>query len=48
MIGIVKCEYGFMNLYINGVCVASTSTIAGIKHAVKRYNLQGYTMIAAE
>ena len=42
MIGTVKIEFGFMNLYINDVCVASTSTIAGIRHAVKRYNLQGY------
>ena len=42
MIGIVKNEFGFMNLYIDGVCVVSTSTIAGIRHAVKRYNLQGY------
>lgn len=42
MIGTVKIEFGFMNLYINDVCVVSTSTIAGIKHAVKRYNLQGY------
>lgn len=42
MIGTVKVEFGMMNLYVNDVCVASTSTIAGIKHAVKRYNLQGY------
>ena len=42
MIGIVKNEFGFMNLYVNDVCVVSTSTLAGIKHAVKRYNLQGY------
>jgi hypothetical protein len=48
MIGTVKIEFGFMNLYVNGVCVVSTSTMAGIKHGVKRYNLQGYTMIAAE
>jgi hypothetical protein len=33
-------------LYVNGLCVVSTSTIAGIKHAVKRYNLQGYLMAA--
>jgi hypothetical protein len=47
MIGTVKIEFGFMNLYVNGVCVVSTSTMAGIKHAMKRYNLQGY-LIAAE
>jgi hypothetical protein len=47
MIGIVKIEFGLMNLYVNDVCVVSTSTIAGIKHAVKRYNLQGY-FIGAE
>ena len=46
MIGLVKVEFGFMNLYVNGVCVVSTSTIAGIRHAVKRYNLQGYFMVA--
>jgi len=46
MIGTVKIEFGVMNLYVNGVCVASTSTIAGIRHAVKRYNLQGYLMAA--
>ena len=46
MIGTVKVEFGFMNLYVNGVCVVSTSTIAGIKHAVKRYNLQGYLFTA--
>ena len=46
MIGTVKIEFGMMNLYVNGVCVASTSTIAGIKHAAKRYNLQGYLMAA--
>ena len=44
MIGKVKIESGFINLYVNGVCVVSTSTIAGIRHAVKRYNLQGYVM----
>jgi hypothetical protein len=48
MIGTVKIEFGFMNLYVNGVCVVSTNTLAGIKHAMKRYNLQGYTMVAAE
>jgi len=42
MIGTVKIEFGAMNLYVNGVCVATTSTMAGIKHAAKRYNLQGY------
>ena len=46
MIGTVKIEFGMMNLYVNNVCVASTSTIAGIRHAVKRYNLQGYLMAA--
>lgn len=44
MIGTVKIEFGVMNLYINDVCVASSSVIAGIKHAAKRYNLQGYIM----
>ena len=42
MIGTVKIEFGVMNLYVNGVCVASSSSVAGIKHAAKRYNLQGY------
>ena len=46
MIGTVKIEFGVMNLYVNGVCVASSSSIAGIKHAAKRYNLQGYLMAA--
>ena len=46
MIGTVKIEFGFMNLYINDVCVVSTNTMAGIRHAMKRYNLQGYTMVA--
>jgi len=45
MIGTVKIEFGAMNLYVNGVCVATTSTMAGIKHALKRYNLQGYIMV---
>ena len=44
MIGTVKFEFGAMNLYVNGVCVATTSTMAGIKHAAKRYNLQGYIL----
>ena len=44
MIGKVKIESGFINLYVNGVCVATTSTMAGIKHAAKRYNLQGYIL----
>ena len=44
MIGTVKIEFGVMNLYVNGVCVASSSCVAGIKHAAKRYNLQGYIM----
>jgi hypothetical protein len=48
MIGTVKLEFGLMNLYVNDVCVVSTNTMAGIRHAMKRYNLQGYTMIAAE
>jgi hypothetical protein len=48
MIGTVRFESGMMNLYVNGVCVVSTNTMAGIKHAMKRYNLQGYTMVAAE
>jgi len=48
MIGTVKLEFGMMNLYVNNVCIASTNTMAGIRHAMKRYNLQGYTMIAAE
>ncbi len=48
MIVTVKIEFGFMNLYVNGVCVVSTNTMAGIRHGMKRYNLQGYTMIAAE
>jgi hypothetical protein len=48
MIGIVKIEFGMMNLYVNGVCVVSTTVIAGIKHGVRKYNLQGYTMVAAE
>lgn len=46
MIGIVKTENGYLNLYVNGVCVVSTSSIAGIKHGVRKYNLQGYTMVA--
>jgi len=46
MIGTVKIEFGMMNLYVNDVCVASTSTMAGIRHAVKRYNLQGFLMTA--
>ena len=33
-----------VEFYVNGVCVATTSTMAGIKHAAKRYNLQGYIM----
>jgi len=45
MIGTVKIEFGAMNLYVNGVCVATTSTMAGIKHAAKRYNLQGYILL---
>jgi len=44
MIGTVKIEFGAMNLYVNGVCIATSSTIAGINHAIKRYNLQGYIM----
>jgi len=48
MIGTVRFEFDMMNLYVNGVCVVSTNTMAGIKHAMKRYNLQGYTMVAAE
>ena len=48
MIGLVKCEHGMLNLYVDGVCVVSTTTIAGIKHGVKKYNLQGYTMVPAE
>ena len=44
MIGTVKIEFGVMNLYVNDVCVASSSVIAGIRHAAKRYNLQGYIM----
>jgi hypothetical protein len=48
MIGTVKIEFGMMNLYVNGVCVVSTSTIAGIKHGIRKYNLQGYTIVAAE
>jgi hypothetical protein len=46
MIGTVKIEFGVMNLYVNGVCVASSSVIAGITHAVKRNNLQGYIIVA--
>ena len=46
MIGVVKIEFGLMNLYVNDVCVVSTNTMAGIRHAVKRYNLQGYLMTA--
>jgi hypothetical protein len=46
MIGIVKLEFGLMNLYVNDVCVVSTNTMAGIRHAVKRYNLQGFLMTA--
>ena len=46
MIGTVKIEFGMMNLYVNDVCVVSTNTMAGIRHAVKRYNLQGYLMTA--
>jgi hypothetical protein len=48
MIGIVKKEHGMLNLYVNGVCVVSTTVIAGINHGVRKYNLQGYTMVAAE
>lgn len=44
MIGRVKIEFGFINLYVNGVCVISTSTMAEIRDALKRYNLQGYIM----
>ena len=43
MIGIVKLEFGMFNLYIRDVCVVSTNTMAGIKHAIKRHGLQGYT-----
>ena len=46
MIGTVKIEFGMMNLYVNDVCVVSTNTMAGIRHAIKRYNLQGYLMTA--
>ena len=48
MIGIVKIEFGMMNLYVNGVCVVSTTVIAGIKHGVRKYNLQGYVTVTAE
>ena len=44
MIGRVKIEFGYINLYVNGVCVISTSTMAEIRDALKRYNLQGYIM----
>jgi hypothetical protein len=44
MIGRVKIEFGFIDLYVNGVCVISTSTMAEIRDALKRYNLQGYIM----
>jgi len=43
MIGIVKLEFGIFNLYIKDVCVVSTTTMAGIKHAIKKHGLQGYT-----
>lgn len=46
MIGIVKFEFGMLNLYVKNECVVSTTTMAGIKHAVKRYGLQGYTYAA--
>ncbi len=46
MIGTVKIEFGMMNLYVKDVCVVSTNTMAGIRHAIKRYNLQGYLMTA--
>jgi hypothetical protein len=42
MIGIVKLEFGMFNLYIKDVCVVSTTTMAGIKHAIKKHGLQGY------
>lgn len=44
MIGKVKIEFGFINLYINGVWVISASTMAEIRDALKKYNLQGYIM----
>ena len=43
MIGIVKLEFGMFNLYIRDVCVVSTTTMAGIKHAIKKHGLQGST-----
>ena len=46
MIGIVKLELGMFNLYIRDVCVVSTTTMAGIKHAIKKHGLQGYTYAA--
>lgn len=46
MIGIVKLEFGMFNLYIRNVCVVSTTTMAGIKHAIKKHGLQGYTYAA--
>lgn len=48
MIGIVRFEFGMLNLYVKDVCVVSTNTIAGIKHAVRRYGLQGYTYAQPE
>ena len=46
MIGIVKLEFGMFNLNIRDVCVVSTTTMAGIKHAIKKHGLQGYTYAA--
>jgi hypothetical protein len=46
MIGIVKLEFGMFNLYVRDVCVVSTTTMAGIKHAIKKHGLQGYTYAA--
>lgn len=43
MTGIVKLEFGMFNLYIRDVCVVSTTTMAGINHAIKKHGLQGYT-----
>ena len=46
MIGIVRLEFGMFNLYIRDVCVVSTTTMAGIKHAIKIHGLQGYPYAA--
>ena len=48
MIGIVRFEFGMLNLYVKDVCVVSTTTMAGIQHAVKKHGLQGYTYAQPE